>query len=49
MLTSTNRLAKKTARGKVTKWSEKCWLEMGVFTLTIFGYVMNDGKYAVDV
>jgi hypothetical protein len=34
-----NRLAKRTAREKVIKWSERCWLEMGVLTMTLFGYV----------
>jgi hypothetical protein len=39
-----NRLALKTAKEKVKNWSEKCALEMGVFTLTFYGYTRPDGR-----
>jgi hypothetical protein len=33
----------------VENFSEKCWLEMGVLTVTFFGYIMADGKFAIDM
>jgi hypothetical protein len=34
---------------KVKDWTQKCWLEMGVFAMTFFGYIREDGKFVVDM
>ena len=43
------RIATKKATDKVQQWSQECWLDMGVCTLTLFAYKREDGKYAVDM
>jgi hypothetical protein len=48
VLKQTPRLAAKTAVAKVKKWSQGSWLEMGVLTMTFFGYIRRDGKIVVE-
>ena len=43
------RIATKKAYDKVQRWSEDCWLEMGVCSITLYAYKMVDGKFAVDL
>ena len=43
------RIATKKAYNKVQQWSEDCWLEMGVCSITLYAYKMVDGKFAVDL
>lgn len=44
-----NRLAEKAAYKKVNQWSQKCSLEMGVSTMTFYGYMRADDKFSVDM
>ncbi|KAJ3551496.1 hypothetical protein NP233_g13069 [Leucocoprinus birnbaumii] len=44
-----HRTAAKKGDKRVQQWSKKSWLEMGMFTLTFWGYFTEDGRYAVDV
>jgi hypothetical protein len=44
-----HRLATKSAHEKVKQWTQKCWLEMGVFTMTFYGFIRADGKFSVDM
>ena len=43
------RLAPRASLERVKQWSEKCWQDMGVLTMTFYGYLQEDGKWAVDM
>ena len=43
------RLALKSSHDKTKQWSHKSWLEMGLFTMTFYGYIRADGKYVVNM
>jgi len=43
------RLAFKSSHDKTKQWSQKSWLEMGLFMMTFYGYIRADGKYVVDM
>ncbi|KAJ3559778.1 hypothetical protein NP233_g11180 [Leucocoprinus birnbaumii] len=48
-LDTRHRIAGKKGRMRVKQWSKKSWVEMGLFTLTFFGHMTEDGRYLVQV
>jgi hypothetical protein len=49
LLLISDRIATKKAHEKAKQWSKQCWLDMGVFTLTVSAYKRVDGKFVVDM
>jgi hypothetical protein len=43
------RIAEKSAHKKLKQWSKKCSQEMGISTMTFYGYMRSDKKFVVDV
>ena len=37
-------MAEKYAHARVEKWADECWAEMGMFTVTFYGYRGSDGR-----